>query len=233
MALASVRQRTSKSTSRAHRSHGLRPAPAIAPCRRARRSSLAAFFAALRAARGSGSADPSEADSAPEDTSAMTSSSASDVSSRVPGTLSSASARSAFSEGPILRLVIAIASTIGDAASDMRGERRPPFRRRGVARSTSTLAGGTASASSSRPLRLLALRSLLHRLLHVVISSQSFSHFFRHVNGRPHTTHVLVGRLCGLRKPAIAIVRRCTLTHGARLMKDGAAVATASSSLRA
>jgi len=124
-----------------------------------------------------------------------------------------------------------MASTIGDAASDMRGERRPPFRRRGVTRSTSTLAEGTASASSSRLLRLLALRSLLHRLLQVVISSQSFSHFFRHVNGRPHTTHVLVGRLCGLRNPAIAIVRRCTPTHGARLMKDGAAVATASSSL--
>jgi hypothetical protein len=37
-------------------------------------------------------------------------------------------------------------------------------------------------------------RFALHDLLHVVTSSQQFSHFFLHVNGRAHTTHVLLGR---------------------------------------
>ena len=52
-----------------------------------------------------------------------------------------------------------------------------------------------APCSSWSAALFAALRSLLHRLEHVVISSQSFSHFFLHVNGRWHTTHVFTGRL--------------------------------------
>ena len=56
------------------------------------------------------------------------------------------------------------------------------------------------SPSFSFPSRFSLLLSLLHFLLHVVTSSQHFSHFFLHVNGRLHVTHVLTGRLLGLRK---------------------------------
>ena len=37
-------------------------------------------------------------------------------------------------------------------------------------------------------------RSALHALEHVVTSSQHRSHFFLHVNGRPHTTHSFEGK---------------------------------------
>lgn len=95
--------------------------------------------------------------------------------------------------------------------------------------------------SSSDPCRrssLLAafrcfLRSVLQALLHVVTSSQQFSHceahrahdhtsirasderrfgisvvhaFFRHVNGRLHCSHVFTGKLCGLRKESLAAI---------------------------
>ena len=45
---------------------------------------------------------------------------------------------------------------------------------------------------------LLLRRSALHALEQHVTSSQHRSHFFRHIKGRPQTTHVLLGKSCFL-----------------------------------
>jgi hypothetical protein len=52
-----------------------------------------------------------------------------------------------------------------------------------------------ASEGSSPPDRFALLRAALQDLEQVVTSSQQFSHFLRHVNGRLHTTQVFTGKL--------------------------------------
>jgi hypothetical protein len=43
-------------------------------------------------------------------------------------------------------------------------------------------------------MRLLRRRSPLQRSEQVLTSSQSFAHFFRHVNGRPHAPQIFCGK---------------------------------------
>mmetsp|Transcript_19772 Transcript_19772/g.38735 ORF Transcript_19772/g.38735 Transcript_19772/m.38735 type:complete len:212 (+) Transcript_19772:511-1146(+) len=67
------------------------------------------------------------------------------------------------------------------------------------------LAADVATAPAAMPARTFApglrpRRLALQLLLHVRTSSQHFSHFFLHVNGRSHTTQVLTGKLWGFRK---------------------------------
>ena len=50
------------------------------------------------------------------------------------------------------------------------------------------------SSAPEAPLCFSRRRAALQLLEHVVTSSQHRSHFFLHVNGRSHTTHVFVGK---------------------------------------
>jgi hypothetical protein len=60
---------------------------------------------------------------------------------------------------------------------------------------------------------LAFLRAALHDFEHVVTSSQHFSHFLRHVNGRLHVTHTLVGRFSFF-TPRGMTVSPLALLHG-------------------
>mmetsp|Transcript_44312 Transcript_44312/g.110951 ORF Transcript_44312/g.110951 Transcript_44312/m.110951 type:complete len:202 (+) Transcript_44312:190-795(+) len=75
-------------------------------------------------------------------------------------------------------------------------------------------------------------RCALHDLLHVVTSSQHFSHFFLHVNGRLHVTHIFCGRFsfftpCTIfPPPPLAALRESTPPAEARSRYEAAAIAS-------
>ena len=64
-----------------------------------------------------------------------------------------------------------------------------------VSEAPPSLDASPSAFAAPRAMRFAFFLSLLQRFEHVVILSQSASHFFRHVNGRLQTRQSLVGRL--------------------------------------
>ena len=170
MSRASTWQRTSRSTLRWHSSHALRPTPGAAfPSRTARRATLPALRAALRAALGSSGSGLGP-----------------------PGSTSCLALGSSSSSSPLslcsLPLPLRSPPPPTDPGSSAALMRACVFFRRplwtvGTASALTAGAPPSSPSSSARPFLRLPFRSVWHRFEQHLTSSQQFSHFFRHVNG--------------------------------------------------